>query len=186
VVAEGGDSTTWAILVAAGSGERLGAERPKAFVALGERDCSLQRRHQKLVEEAPAPGLDEAERRHLHELAIRLGREAGLRGAATCEFLRDPAGAAWFLEVNTRLQVEHGVTELVTGLDLVREQFFVAAGEPLSPAVLAAAERAATPDRHAIELRVSRRLRRRHGRPLLGPGRGAGDGTGDFHNVIVA
>ena len=124
-------------------------------VALGERDCSLQRRHQKLVEEAPAPGLDEAQRRHLHGLAIRLGEAAGLRNAATCEFLHDPEGNFWFLEVNTRLQVEHGVTELVAGVDIVREQFRIAAGEPLSAEVIAAGERAATPDSHAIEVRIA-------------------------------
>ncbi|MEW6224072.1 MAG: biotin carboxylase N-terminal domain-containing protein [Chloroflexota bacterium] len=124
-------------------------------VALGERDCSLQRRHQKLVEEAPAPGLSEAQRRHLHGLAIRLAQAAGLRNAATCEFLHDPAGDFWFLEVNTRLQVEHGVTELVAGVDIVREQLRIAAGEPLSPAVIAAGERAAIPSTHAIEVRLS-------------------------------
>jgi acetyl-CoA carboxylase, biotin carboxylase subunit len=124
-------------------------------VALGERDCSTQRRHQKLVEEAPAPGLEESQREELHGLAVRVARHVGLRNAATAEFLYAAEGAFYFLEVNARLQVEHGVTELVTGLDLVREQLFIAAGEPLSPAVLAAAERAATPDRHAIELRIS-------------------------------
>ncbi len=134
---------------------QLLADRQGHVVALGERDCSLQRRHQKLVEEAPAPGLDEAQRRHLHGLAIRLGEAAGLRNAATCEFLRDPAGNFWFLEVNTRLQVEHGVTELVAGVDIVREQFRIAAGEPLSPQVIAAGDRAATPDSHAIEVRIA-------------------------------
>ena len=124
-------------------------------VALGERDCSAQRRHQKLVEEAPAPGLSESQRRHLHGLAIRLGEAAGLRNAATCEFLYDPAGNFWFLEVNTRLQVEHGVTELVAGVDIVREQFRIAGGAPLSPEVLAAGERAATPSSHAIEVRLA-------------------------------
>ena len=124
-------------------------------VALGARDCSLQRRHQKLVEEAPAPGLDEDQRRYLHGLAVRLGKAAGLRNAATCEFLHDPDGSFWFLEVNTRLQVEHGVTELVAGVDIVREQFRIAAGAPLSAEVLAAAERAATPSSHAIEVRIS-------------------------------
>ena len=124
-------------------------------MALGERDCSAQRRHQKLLEEAPAPGLSPAERKHLGELAVRVARAVGLQGAATCEFLRGPDGAVWFLEVNVRLQVEHGVTELVTGLDLVHEQFRIAAGEPLSRRVLAAAARVASPDRHAIEVRLS-------------------------------
>lgn len=125
------------------------------IVALGERDCSTQRRHQKLVEEAPAPGLSQAQREDLHELAVKVARQVGLRNAATAEFLYGADGSFYFLEVNARLQVEHGVTELVSGLDLVREQLFIAAGEPLSAAVLAAAERAATPDRHAIELRIS-------------------------------
>jgi acetyl/propionyl-CoA carboxylase alpha subunit len=124
-------------------------------VALGERDCSLQRRHQKLVEEAPAPGLGTDDRRHLHELAVRVATAAGLRNAATAEFLRAPDGAFYFLEVNTRLQVEHGVTELVSGLDIVREQLFLAAGRPLSEAALAAAARAAEPTSHAIEVRLS-------------------------------
>jgi acetyl/propionyl-CoA carboxylase alpha subunit len=124
-------------------------------IALGERDCSLQRRHQKLVEEAPAPGLSPDERRELHAMAVRLGEAAGLRNAATAEFLRAPDGSFAFLEVNTRLQVEHGVTELVSGLDLVREQLRLAAGLPLSEASLAAAERAADPGSHAIEVRIA-------------------------------
>jgi acetyl/propionyl-CoA carboxylase alpha subunit len=124
-------------------------------VALGERDCSLQRRHQKLVEEAPAPGLSPAERSALHAMAVRLGEAAGLRNAATAEFLRAPDGSFAFLEVNTRLQVEHGVTELVMGLDLVREQLRIAAGLPLSEAVRSAAQRAADPGSHAIEVRIA-------------------------------
>lgn len=124
-------------------------------IALGERDCSLQRRHQKLVEEAPAPGLSTERRRHLHEMAVRVATAAGLRNAATAEFLMAPDGEFYFLEVNTRLQVEHGVTELVCGLDIVREQLFLAAGRPLSDAALAAAARAAEPMGHAIEVRIS-------------------------------
>jgi acetyl-CoA carboxylase biotin carboxylase subunit len=124
-------------------------------VALGERGCSLQRRHQKLVEEAPAPGLSTDERRTLHELAVRGAKAAGLQNAATAEFLFDAERRFWFLEVNTRLQVEHGVTELVADVDIVREQLWIAAGFPLSDRVLAAAEAAARPRRHAIEVRIS-------------------------------
>jgi len=124
-------------------------------VAIGERDCSLQRRHQKLVEEAPAPGLTVDERRDLHAMAVKVATAAGLRNAATAEFLRAPDGSFYFLEVNTRLQVEHGVTELVSGLDIVREQFWLAAGRPLSDGALAAADRAATPSGHAIEVRIA-------------------------------
>jgi acetyl/propionyl-CoA carboxylase alpha subunit len=124
-------------------------------VALGERDCSTQRRHQKLIEEAPAPGLGETARRRLHEMAIRLGTAAGLGNAATVEFLHDQDGRFWFLEVNARLQVEHPVTELVAGLDIVQEQFRLAGGAPLSARAIAAAGRAARPASHAMELRIS-------------------------------
>ena len=124
-------------------------------VAIGERDCSIQRRHQKLVEEAPAPGLTLDQRRDLHALAVRVASQAGLVNAATAEFLRAPDGSFYFLEVNTRLQVEHGVTELVSGLDIVREQFWLAAGRPLSDEARAAAERAVEPAGHAIEVRIA-------------------------------
>ena len=137
-------------------------------VAIGERDCSLQRRHQKLVEEAPAPGLSVAARRELHELAVRVGTAARLRNAATAEFLRSADGSFLFLEVNTRLQVEHGVTELVSGLDIVREQFTLAAGRPLSPDALAAADRAADPAGHAIEVRITAEDPSRDFAPLPG------------------
>ncbi|HEY8237967.1 MAG TPA: biotin carboxylase N-terminal domain-containing protein [Candidatus Limnocylindrales bacterium] len=124
-------------------------------IALGERDCSIQRRHQKLVEEAPAPGLTPAERETIHALAVSVATAAGLTNAATAEFLRDEAGAFHFLEVNTRLQVEHGVTELVTGVDIVREQLFLAAGRPLSDGAIEAAARASQPTGHAIEVRIA-------------------------------
>jgi acetyl/propionyl-CoA carboxylase alpha subunit len=139
------------------------------IVAIGERDCSIQRRHQKLVEEAPAPGLSGDERRELHALAVKVATAAGLRNAATAEFLRAPDGACYFLEVNTRLQVEHGVTELVGGLDIVREQFWLAAGRPLSAAAEAAAARAAEPIGHAIEVRLAAEDPAREFAPGPGP-----------------
>ena len=125
------------------------------LVAVGERDCSLQRRHQKLLEEAPAPFLEQTERRTLHETAIRAARAVGLVNVATAEFLFDRDRRFWFLEINTRLQVEHGVTELAADFDMVREQLWIAAGYPLSDRVLAAAEAATRPTRHAIEVRLS-------------------------------
>jgi acetyl-CoA carboxylase biotin carboxylase subunit len=101
------------------------------LIHLWERDCSLQRRHQKVVEEAPAPGLPPEVRERICQAAVRLGRAAGYYSAGTCEFLVDKDHNFYFIEVNARIQVEHPITEMITGIDLVREQIRIAAGEPL-------------------------------------------------------
>ena len=120
-----------------------------SVVALFERDCSIQRRHQKILEECPSPVVDDALRGELSAAAVAAGKAIGYTGAGTVEFVMDDTGAFWFLEVNTRLQVEHPVTELVTGLDLVELQLRIAEGEPLPAAVTEARI-----EGHAIEARL--------------------------------
>jgi acetyl-CoA/propionyl-CoA carboxylase, biotin carboxylase, biotin carboxyl carrier protein len=101
-------------------------------IHLGERDCTIQRRHQKLVEETPSPAVTPELRARIGQVAVDAARAAGYRSAGTIEGLLSPEGDYFFMEMNTRIQVEHTVTELVTGLDLIREQVLIAAGEPLS------------------------------------------------------
>jgi acetyl-CoA carboxylase, biotin carboxylase subunit len=119
-------------------------------VALGERDCSVQRRHQKVAEETPSPGVGPEVRERLLAAGVRAGEAVAYRGAGTVEFLLDVRKQEFvFLEMNTRLQVEHPVTELVTGIDLVEQQFLIAAGEPVGFDPLGVA-----PEGHALEFRV--------------------------------
>ena len=118
-------------------------------IHLGERDCSMQRRHQKVVEEAPAPGITEAQRREIGERCAAACRSIGYRGAGTFEFLYEN-GHFYFIEMNTRVQVEHPVTEMVTGIDIVKEQILIATGEPLRYLQKDVSMRG-----HAIECRIN-------------------------------
>jgi acetyl-CoA/propionyl-CoA carboxylase biotin carboxyl carrier protein len=126
------------------------ADEHGSVIHLGERDCTIQRRHQKLVEETPSPAVSDELRQHIGAIAVEAARAVGYRSAGTIEGLLDPAGDYFFLEMNTRIQVEHTVTELVTGIDLVREQVLIAAGEPLSVAQEDVRLRG-----HALECRIN-------------------------------
>jgi acetyl-CoA carboxylase biotin carboxylase subunit len=126
------------------------ADKHGNVVHLGERDCSVQRRHQKLIEESPSPFLDDDLRRRMGEAAVKICRAAKYENAGTIEFLVDKDRNFYFMEMNTRIQVEHPVTEMVTGIDLVKEQIRVASGLPLSFAQADIAIRGA-----AIECRIN-------------------------------
>ncbi len=150
------------------------ADEDGGVLTLGERECSIQRRHQKLVEESPSPGLDDTRRQEMEQTVARACRHIGYLNAGTFEFLVGPDGAFSFIELNARLQVEHPVSELVTGIDIVRMQLHIAEGKPL-PLTGRAPRRG-----HAIEIRInaedpSRAFAPAPGvverfRPPLGPG----------------
>lgn len=144
------------------------ADRFGKAVHLGERDCSLQRRSQKLMEEAPAPGLSAAARQRTGPAAVKALQQLGITGAATVEFLMDAEERFYFLETNTRIQVEHPVTEMLTGVDIVKWQLRLAAGEPLTVGPVAMRG-------HAIEARIN----------AEDPLRGLHPQTGTVHRYLV-
>ena len=132
-------------------------------VALGERDCSVQRNHQKLIEESPSPAIDDETRSRMYQAAVLAAKTVGYTNAGTIEFIVDQEGAFYFMEMNTRIQVEHGVTELVTGTDLVMEQIRVAAGAELS-----FPEKEIRLRGHAIECRINAEIPEKNFMPSPG------------------
>lgn len=139
------------------------ADKKGNIIHLGERDCSIQRRHQKLIEESPAPRLPPGLRKALGKAAIRAAEAIGYVGAGTVEFLVDQENRFYFIEMNTRIQVEHPVTEMVTGIDVVKEQIRIAAGEQLR-----LSQRDVTFTGHAIECRINAEDPRNDFRPSPG------------------
>ena len=139
------------------------ADQHGNVVALGDRDCSVQRNHQKLIEESPSPAISEETRRKMNEVSILAAKTVNYTNAGTIEFIVSPKGEFFFMEMNTRIQVEHGVTEMVTGTDLIIEQIRVAMGEPLSFTQEDVAIRG-----HAIECRINAEIPERNFMPSPG------------------
>ena len=132
-------------------------------IHLGERDCSIQRNHQKMIEESPCEVITEELRERMGEAAVKAAKAAGYENAGTIEFILDQSGTYYFMEMNTRIQVEHGVTEMVTGTDLIIEQIRVAMGEPLS-----FTQEEVTPRGHAIECRINAEIPEKNFMPSPG------------------
>jgi acetyl-CoA carboxylase biotin carboxylase subunit len=139
------------------------ADQHGNVAALGDRDCSVQRNHQKLIEESPSPAITEETRRKMNEYAVLAAKTVGYTNAGTVEFIVDPKGKFYFIEMNTRIQVEHGVTEMVTGTDLIVEQLRVAMGEPLS-----FRQEDIHPRGHAIECRINAEIPEKNFMPSPG------------------
>ncbi|MCB1168669.1 MAG: acetyl-CoA carboxylase biotin carboxylase subunit, partial [Leptospiraceae bacterium] len=129
---------------------QLLADHHGNIVHLGERECSIQRRHQKLIEEAPSPVVSEALRKEMGKIAVKGAQSVGYTSAGTIEFLLDKHGNYYFMEMNTRIQVEHPVTEMVYGVDLIKEQIRIAAGKSLR-----FKQKDLYPRGHAIECRIN-------------------------------
>ena len=139
------------------------ADKHGNVVALGDRDCSVQRNHQKLIEESPSPAIDEETRKKMNEYSILAAKTVNYTNAGTIEFIVSPKGEFFFMEMNTRIQVEHGVTEMVTDTDLIMEQINVAMGEPLSFTQEEVAIRG-----HAIECRINAEIPEKNFMPSPG------------------
>ena len=139
------------------------ADKYGNVIHLGERDCSIQRNHQKLIEESPSPAITEKMRASMNHDAILAAKAVNYTNAGTVEFIVDPKGTYYFMEMNTRIQVEHGVTEMVTGTDLIIEQIRVAMGEPLS-----FSQNDVTPKGHAIECRINAEIPEKNFMPSPG------------------
>ncbi|MCI8993459.1 MAG: acetyl-CoA carboxylase biotin carboxylase subunit [Eubacterium sp.] len=139
------------------------ADKYGNVVTLGERDCSIQRRHQKMIEESPCVAINEKQRKKMSEAAVKAAKAVAYENAGTVEFLLADTGEFYFMEMNTRIQVEHPVTELVTGVDLIKEQIRISAGEKLS-----VSQRDIRLDGHAIECRINAEIPEKNFRPCPG------------------